>query len=323
VLFSTPGGLLRTALREVPGIDEKTRKIEGVGVYHYLDHLHDSLKAGINPLLIDCLNCEFGCNGGPGTKRIHDSQDELEHLVNQRSNSLRKMYEQSEREHPELLRKRIDDFWKPGLYDRRYQNLQENNTIKHPSESQVKSIFANELEKKGELDVLNCGACGYISCEEMATALFNGVSRPDLCFAKERSNLTEIAEREKFTTELFQALEGMVANVNETASHMQSVNEETREISNMVVEIAKIARHTNLLALNASIEAARAGTHGKGFAVVAQEVRELSKSSNVAAERIAELVSGASTQIDNSAVLSKKVETMLVGIMEEAKKALG
>ena len=323
VVFSTPGGLLRTAMRELPGIDEKTRKIEGIGVYHYLDHLHDSLKAGTNPLLVDCLNCEFGCNEGPGTKRIHASQDELEHLVHQRSKSLRTMYEQSEQEHPELLQERINGFWKPGIYERRYQNLHENNTIKHPSESQIQSIFTNELKKKSELDVLNCGACGYNSCREMATALFNGVTRPELCFAKERSNLTEIAEREKFTTDLFQALDGMVTNVNETASLMQSVNGETKEISNMVIEIAKIARHTNLLALNASIEAARAGTHGKGFAVVAQEVRELSKSSNVAAERIAELVSGASSQIDNSAALSKKVETTLVGIMEDAKKVLG
>ncbi|MCL2119950.1 MAG: 4Fe-4S binding protein, partial [Planctomycetaceae bacterium] len=81
VLFSTPGGLMRTAMREVPGIDENIRKIEGPGIYEYLNHLHESVKAGINPLIIDCLNCEFGCNGGTGTKRIHASQDELEHLI--------------------------------------------------------------------------------------------------------------------------------------------------------------------------------------------------------------------------------------------------
>ena len=322
VLFSTPGGLMQTAAREVPGIDENIRKIEGPGVYHYIDRLHESLKSGTNPLLIDCLNCEFGCNGGPGTNRIHASQDEIEYHVNQRSKSLRKMYEQSDRNHPELLNKRLNDYWKPGIYDRRYANLAENNTIKQLTELQIQAIFANELEKKSEHDVLNCGACGYDSCTEMATALYNGLSRPELCFAKGRSDLTEIAEKEKFTNELFVALEGMVSNVHETASLMQLVNGGTKEISNMVVEIAKIARHTNLLALNASIEAARAGAHGKGFAVVAQEVRELSKSSNEAAERIAELVSGASSQIDDSAVLSQKVESTLVGIMEDAKKVL-
>ena len=90
----------------------------------------------------------------------------------------------------------------------------------------------------------------------------------------------------------------------------------------MIAVIAKIARQTNMLALNASIEAARAGQHGKGFAVVAEEVRNLAKSSNEAAEKIAELVNGASKQIDNGAALSKQVEITLVGIMDEAKKQL-
>ena len=331
VLFSNPGGLMRTAMREVPGIEEKIRKIEGPGVYHYLDHLNDSVKAGINPLLIDCLNCEFGCNGGPGTKRIHAPQDELEHLVEERSNMQRSMYEQSEPEYPELLRERVDAFWKPGIYERRYLNLRDNNTIKLPTEPQIQNIYRDLLSKQSELDVLNCGACGYHSCEEMATALHNGLSRPELCFTKERTELAEShrkisqksIDQEQFSSNLIRELKGMVSNVNETASLINEVNGEMNEILDTIAVIAKIARQTNLLALNASIEAARAGTHGNGFAVVAQEVRELSKSSNEAATRIAELVTGSSTQINTGAALSKKVESTLVGIMDYAKQALG
>ena len=331
VLFSTPGGLMRTAMREAPGIDEKIRKIEGPGVYHYLDHLHDSVKSGINPLLIDCLNCEFGCNGGTGTKQIHASQDEMENLVEVRSNSLRSMYEDTEEEHPKLLNKVINDYWKPHIYDRRYLNLRENNKITHPTEQQIQTIYREQLSKRDKLDVHNCGACGYHNCEEMATALHNGLSRPDLCFAKERAELAESnqsiskksTEQEQFANNLFKELEGMVSSVNETASIIQDVNSEMSEMLSMIAVIAKIARQTNLLAINASIEAARAGTHGKGFAVVAQEVQELSKSSNEAAAKIANLVTGSSQQIDTSAALSKQVETTLVGIMEYAKQALG
>ena len=331
VLFSTPGGLLRTAMRHDPAIQESTRKIEGPGIYHYLDHLSDSLKSGTNPLLVDCLNCEFGCNGGPGTKQLHASMDDLESAVEERSLELRKMYEEAEKEHPNLLNEQLNAYWKPGLYERRYQNLRENNIIKRPTEQQIQTIYKEQLSKRHAEDVLNCGACGYASCEEMATALYNNVSYPDLCFAKHQIELTKSekeisaksAEYEKFSTDLFKAIEGMVGDVNETATLMQHVNTETKEMSNMIAVIAKIARQTNMLALNASIEAARAGQHGKGFAVVAEEVRNLAKSSNEAAEKIAELVNGASKQIDNGAALSKQVETTLVGIMDAAKNRLG
>ena len=86
VLFSSPGGLLRTAMREVPGIQSKARKIEGPElVYHYLDSLPSAVEKGINPLLVDCLNCEFGCNAGPGTLNLEKSPDEIENPVEKRS----------------------------------------------------------------------------------------------------------------------------------------------------------------------------------------------------------------------------------------------
>jgi Na+-translocating ferredoxin:NAD+ oxidoreductase RNF subunit RnfB len=328
--FSTPGGLLHTAMREVPGIDESTRKIEGHDVYHYLDHLNDAVKAGFNPLLIDCLNCEHGCNGGPGTNNIHAHRDEMEHYIKERSISLRKMYAKEAQQNPELLNERINAYWKPGIYDRRYLNLQENNSVKSPSEQQIQDIFINQLAKTAPQDELNCMACGYHACKEMATAIYNGCSRPDHCLAKHEKELKksqesmrkEMEEEGKFASGLFKAVEGIVTQVNETATLMQAVNEETKEMSEMIAVIAKIARQTNMLALNASIEAARAGQHGKGFAVVAQEVRELAKSSNEAAERIAELVMGTAKQIDSGTTLSKQVATTLVGIMDEAKKQI-
>jgi Na+-translocating ferredoxin:NAD+ oxidoreductase RNF subunit RnfB len=331
VLFSSPGGLQITAIRAFPGIGRRTRKIEGPGVYEYLDHLSSSLEAGTNPLLVDCLNCEFGCNSGSGTKQIHASRDDIEYYIEKRSSAAQQMYRQADtEEYPKKLHEMIASYWKPGIYDRSYVNLRENNTIKHPSQHQIQTIFRDLLSKNTEQDVLNCGACGYRSCEEMAIALHNGLSHPDLCFAKHQMVLAvseeairkQSAEHEKFSTDLFKAVESMVGDVSETATLMQSVNTETREMANMIAVIAKIAQQTNMLSLNASIEAAKAGQHGRGFAVVAEEVRNLAKSSNDAAERIAKLVTGASQQIDTGAALSKKVKTTLVDIMNDAKKNL-
>ena len=86
VLFSSPGGLIETAERRVPGIRHQSRKIEGSHiVYKYLEELELQLDKGMNPMLIDCLNCELGCNGGTGTNNFDKSPDELEHYINQRN----------------------------------------------------------------------------------------------------------------------------------------------------------------------------------------------------------------------------------------------
>ncbi|OIJ18208.1 hypothetical protein BKP45_11525 [Anaerobacillus alkalidiazotrophicus] len=74
----------------------------------------------------------------------------------------------------------------------------------------------------------------------------------------------------------------------------------TKEIGAIIEEISNIANQTNLLSLNASIEAARAGNEGKGFAVVANEVGKLSKQSNQFAERISELIKSIQVQADRA-----------------------
>ncbi|PWW42359.1 MULTISPECIES: methyl-accepting chemotaxis protein [Paenibacillus] len=96
---------------------------------------------------------------------------------------------------------------------------------------------------------------------------------------------------------------GMVT-VEDAVAHIQKVNDESvamavviqdlraknEEIVEIVAEITNIAKQTNILALNASIEASRAGEQGRGFAVVANEVKSLANNSGSAAERINELM---------------------------------
>ena len=186
VAFSSPGGLLQTVTREAPEIADRTRTIEGPRVFTYLDELIESIRAGDAPLLVDCLNCELGCNGGPGTLGGAVARpDELEHRINERRRQTVALHQRLADKHSgsddkastQVLRA-LDKYWRPGLYGREYVSHGDIAArIVTPSAEELANIY-HSMIKYDDADVLNCSSCGYNSCEGMAKAIHNAVREP-------------------------------------------------------------------------------------------------------------------------------------------------
>ncbi|EZH76370.1 chemotaxis protein [Ectopseudomonas composti] len=121
-------------------------------------------------------------------------------------------------------------------------------------------------------------------------------------------------------------IDSLASEVEQSAKAIADLNQESARIGSVLEVIRNVAEQTNLLALNAAIEAARAGEQGRGFAVVADEVRALAKRAQESTEEIESLIAGlqrmakgAVQQMDSSRDLTRRT----VELAGEAGDALG
>ena len=137
------------------------------------------------------------------------------------------------------------------------------------------------------------------------------------------ANMKIIAEQGKQAMQItVQELDRFAATVNEAAGKVESLGEQSAEISDVVTLINDIADQTNLLALNAAIEAARAGEQGRGFAVVADSVRQLAIRTTTATKDISLTVKTMQTSINSSVSFMQDERDSVVKVQEHVRQTL-
>ena len=139
--------------------------------------------------------------------------------------------------------------------------------------------------------------------QEMSASIVQVAGNAERVRQESTSTDKQVREGRNEVAQLSKGMSSISDTVADVVTEMQSLDQASRQIGEILGLIEAIADQTNLLALNAAIEAARAGEHGRGFAVVADEVRKLAENSASSTKQIGQLV--ADIQRRTTAVLER------------------
>ena len=147
--------------------------------------------------------------------------------------------------------------------------------------------------------------------ESQASAIEETASSLEELTASVRQNMDSARETQQIAKQASDASQRGNEAVSRVVGHMTSIQDSTKQVSEIVGLIDSIAFQTNILALNAAVEAARAGEQGRGFAVVAGEVRNLAKRCSDSAKEIRDLIKTSSAQVEDGTRLVDEVAEVI------------
>lgn len=335
-IYPMPGGL-KENVYWFCGEDLFIRQIEGEKhAYEFLEDYKERVFGRKDlPFMVDALNCAKGCLYGTATEADRTGTDDILYEMQKIKEASKKKGGRDAFSRQLTPKQRLNQlnrkFAKLDINDfiRRYTDKSRGCEIRRPGKEELNKIFLSMEKDSVITQNINCSACGYTTCKDMAAAIYNGCNKKENCIqyvkgeVEKDSRLTkqligEMEEKNDLIREKNEQIAQMIAEVandfdtlDTTIMEMSAGNnnnaQESTGISSAMSEvitfcdalqgalggitelldrlqennseITEVAEETNLLALNASIESARAGEAGRGFAIISENIKKLADSS--------------------------------------------
>ena len=235
VVFSQPGGLTETFRRfGIPFKKYDIPRIEGPQEIYlkYLPDLKKDINEGKAPILVDILNCQYGCNIGPAVTHNH-THYEVELNMSQRKEEQIKKHNSSDDANPSLFSdyyKWIDD--ENIDFSREYSDKSSNRYLREPTVDEEEITWQRMHKLTQEERQINCASCGYGNCRSMMSAIVNHLNHLESCkYYLFKENEINYKKVEAQTKELQQSKDEIAAWNEELE---KTVAQRTVAISNLL-----------------------------------------------------------------------------------------
>ncbi len=350
-LYPMPGGL-RENVEHFLGKGQVVRQVEGEKeAYRFLDGYLKRVKNKAElPLLVDVLNCSKGCIYGPATDPAKNTDDVLLTLCKMRDADHAQIQEKG------IFHKKSKSPWvKQGTPKERLANLmdafKELNLsyfirkydtskalkVKEPSEQELQSIYESMLKTTQLKQNINCGACGYDTCKDMAYAVYNKVNAKENCIhyikelaENESQKLEKVNKEQSMEHEnrmhKIDAIRGQFVTLSNAVAELNDANEasanEATDLAGKLNDISKFcySLEDSLASILNFIDIYK--NTSESIVNIANKTNLLSLNASIEAARAGEQGKGFAVVAEQIRSLSASIKTLIVKDNQQAEETI-